>query len=198
MTESKPECLHSLEMQLGQGKRVIAFPRNLKPAKITPEQLEALKIAESELKDTLLMVYEPDMSLDLSRKEEDTMMTFNKLTPEEERVIAHKDTEPPGSGKYDKFYKKGTYRCRRCNTPLFKSDAKFDSGSGWPSFDEALPGRVKEIPDADGRRSEIVCAACGAHLGHVFRGEHKTLKDTRHCVNSLSIDFTQAETEAKK
>lgn len=198
MTDPRAEQLRSLENQLGEGKRVIAFPRGLKPAKITPEQLEALKIAEKELGDSLLMVYEPDMSLELSRKEEDMAETFNKLTPEEERVIAHKDTEMPGSGKYNKFYKKGTYRCRRCNTPLFRSDAKFDSGSGWPSFDEALPGRVKEIPDADGRRTEIVCAACGAHLGHVFRGERQTPKDTRHCVNSLSLDFVPAQNEDKK
>jgi len=190
MTDSKNERLRSLEEKLGEGKSVVAFPRSPKPAAMTPQQMEALKTAEGEIADSLLLVYAPDMSLELSRKEEDAALVFNKLTPDEERVIVHKDTEPPGSGRYDTFFEKGIYRCRRCNTPLFKSDAKFDSGSGWPSFDDAIPGRVKEIPDADGRRTEITCAACGAHLGHVFHGEHKTEKDTRHCVNSLSIDFT--------
>ena len=195
MTATNNERLRSLEEQIGQGKRVIAFPRGLKPALMTPQQVEMLKTAEAEVQDSVLMVYEPDMSLELSRKAEDEAAVFNKLTPDEERVIVHKATEPPGSGRYDKFYKKGTYACRRCNTPLFKSDAKFDSGSGWPSFDDAIPGRVKEVPDADGRRTEIVCAACGAHLGHVFRGEHKTNKDTRHCVNSLSLEFIAAGKE---
>jgi len=195
MTATNNERLRSLEEQIGQGKRVIAFPRGLKPALMTPQQVEMLKTAEAEIQDSVLMVYEPDMSLELSRKAEDEAAVFNKLTPDEERVIVHKATEPPGSGRYDKFYKKGTYACRRCNTPLFKSDAKFDSGSGWPSFDDAIPGRVKEVPDADGRRTEIVCAACGAHLGHVFRGEHKTNKDTRHCVNSLSLEFIAAGKE---
>lgn len=192
MTVSKNELLRSLEKELGEGARIVAFPRSLKPAAMTPQQLELLKTAEDEIKDSLLMAYEPDMSLELSRKADDTAAVFNKLTPEEERVIVHKATEAPGSGEYDKFYKKGTYACRHCNTPLFKSDSKFDSGSGWPSFDDAIPGRVKEVPDADGRRTEITCAACGAHLGHVFRGEHKTQKDTRHCVNSLSLKFNPA------
>ena len=197
MTTSREECLRSLEKQIGEGKRVIAFPRSLKPATITPKELEVLKTAEEELQDSFLLVYEPDMSLELSRKDEDLASTFNRLTPEEEQVIVHKATEPPGSGKYNKFFKPGTYRCRRCNAPLFKSDAKFDSGCGWPSFDDAIPGAVKEIPDPDGRRVEILCSACGGHLGHVFRGEHKTPKDTRMCVNSISIDFV-AKQENKK
>ncbi len=196
MTGSEHERQRPLENQTAEGERVIAYPRNLKPATVTPEQLEILKTAETEFEDDRLQSYEPDMSLELSRKAEDAALEFNKLSPEEERVIVHKATEPPGSGRFDKFYKKGTYACRRCNTPLFRSDAKFDSGSGWPSFDDAIPGRVKEIPDADGRRTEIVCAACGAHLGHVFRGEHKTRKDTRHCVNSLSLEFMPAGQEA--
>jgi peptide-methionine (R)-S-oxide reductase len=196
MPESPDERVRSLEKELGEGKRVIAFPRSLKPASMTEKELEVLKTAEKELKDSYLLVYEPDMSLELSRKEEDRSSMFNKLTPEEERVIVHKATEPPGSGKYNKFYKKGMYRCKRCNALLFGSEAKFDSGCGWPSFDEALPGAVREVPDADGRRVEIVCAACGGHLGHVFRGEHHTPKDTRMCVNSVSIDF-KPETEKK-
>ena len=117
------------------------------------------------------------------------MSTMNKLTPEEEAVIKNKHTEAPFSGEYDDFYKEGTYVCRRCDNPLFSSGAKFKSGCGWPSFDEHIPGSVNQVPDADGRRVEIVCAKCGGHLGHVFIGEHMTEKDTRNCVNSLSIRF---------
>ncbi len=189
MQESRDERVRKLELELGEGKRVIAFPRSLKPASMTSKELEVLKTAEKELNDSFLLVYEPDTSLELSQKDQDDASTFNKLTPEEERVIVHKATEPPGSGRYNKLFKDGTYRCRRCNTPLFKSNAKFDAGCGWPSFDEALPGATKEILDADGRRVEIVCSACGGHLGHVFRGEHHTPKNTRMCVNSISIDF---------
>jgi peptide-methionine (R)-S-oxide reductase len=116
-------------------------------------------------------------------------MTYNKLTPEEERVIVAKGTEAPFSGEYDDFYEPGTFICRRCNTPLFSAKAKFDAGCGWPAFDDTFTGAVKEETDADGRRSEILCNHCGAHLGHVFTGEKLTDKDTRHCVNSLSIRF---------
>lgn len=118
-----------------------------------------------------------------------TSNTFNQLTKEEENVIVNKVTEAPFSGEYDDFYKEGIYVCKRCNNPLFDSAAKFKSGCGWPSFDDEMKGAVKRIPDADGMRTEIVCAKCGAHLGHVFIGENLTEKDTRHCVNSLSIKF---------
>lgn len=124
-------------------------------------------------------------------------MEYNRLNPEEIRVIENRGTEMPFSGKYDGFYEAGIYNCRKCNRPLFSSTGKFDSGSGWPSFDDAIKGAVKEIPDADGRRVEIVCSNCGGHLGHVFRGEQITPKNTRHCVNSISLDFKSIESEEK-
>ena len=114
---------------------------------------------------------------------------YRKLTPEEEKVIVHKGTEYPGTGKYNNFKEPGIYGCKRCNTPLFSSKNKFNSGCGWPSFDDAISDNVKEILDADGRRIEIVCKNCGGHLGHVFRGEQFTPKNTRHCVNSISLVF---------
>lgn len=116
-------------------------------------------------------------------------MAYNKLSPSEEHVINDKGTERPFTGEYDDFYQVGTYVCRKCNSPLFDSKTKFDAGCGWPAFDEHFEGAVKWLPDNDGYRTEIRCSNCDGHLGHVFEGERLTDKDTRHCVNSLSIKF---------
>lgn len=118
-------------------------------------------------------------------------MPYNKLNEEETRVIINKGTEFAFSGKFYDYKKEGIYTCRQCNAKLFSSDAKFDSGTGWPSFDDTIENAVKELPDADGRRVEIICANCGGHLGHVFKGEGMTKKSVRHCVNSISLDFIE-------
>jgi len=119
-------------------------------------------------------------------------MSYNPLTEAERLVIEQKQTEPPFLGEYDAFFQPGTYVCRKCDNPLFSSEAKFHSGFGWPSFDDHFPSAVTQELDADGQRTEIICARCGGHLGHVFTGENLTKKNTRHCVNSLSIKFIKA------
>lgn len=114
---------------------------------------------------------------------------WNTLTPAEIRVIEQKGTESPYTGEYDDFWREGTYYCRRCNAALYTSTAKFHSGCGWPSFDQEIPDAVTRTPDPDGQRVEITCNNCGGHLGHVFEGEGFTEKNTRHCVNSISLKF---------
>ncbi len=122
-------------------------------------------------------------------------MTQKKLTPEEEKIIVHKGTEAPFSGELNDHFEEGVYTCKRCGTPLYTSDSKFRSSCGWPSFDDEIEDAVKRQTDADGLRTEITCAKCGAHLGHVFEGEHQTPKNTRHCVNSLSLEFIPGDDE---
>jgi peptide methionine sulfoxide reductase msrA/msrB len=118
---------------------------------------------------------------------------WKKLTPEEKQVIIDKGTERPFTGKYTDFKGTGTYNCKQCGTALYRSSDKFDSHCGWPSFDDEIKGRVLRVKDKDGQRTEIICANCKAHLGHVFTGEGLTDKDTRHCVNSISLEFVPAE-----
>lgn len=123
---------------------------------------------------------------------------IEKLTPEEKHILISKGTERPFSGTLVYNKETGIYKCKLCNSPLFTSKSKFESHSGWPSFDDAIDGALREIPDKDGQRTEIVCAKCGGHLGHVFRGEGMTPKNTRYCVNSLSLNFDKQNADTPK
>ena len=134
----------------------------------------------------LLFIFQSSFSQDLQSKD-----YFKNLTSKERKIIVDKGTERPYTGKYNNHYKKGTYVCKACSNPLFKSNTKFDSKCGWPSFDKEIEGSVIKIPDYSFgmKRTEIVCSKCKGHLGHVFEGEKLTERNTRHCVNSISIKF---------
>ncbi len=126
-------------------------------------------------------------------KKQTKMKTYNTLTEKEKYIILNKGTEAPFTGKFNDFSEEGIFTCRQCNAELYKSDSKFDGHCGWPAFDDEIKGAVERVPDADGQRIEIVCANCKGHLGHVFSGENFTPKNTRHCVNSISLQFKPAK-----
>lgn len=136
----------------------------------------------------LLFIFQSSFSQDLQSKD-----YFKNLTSKERKIIVDKGTERPYTGKYNNHYKKGTYVCKACSNPLFKSNTKFDSKCGWPSFDKEIEGSVIKIPDYSLgiKRTEIVCSKCKGHLGHVFYGEKFTKENTRHCVNSISLNFIE-------
>lgn len=147
---------------------------------------------------TLLAVITMAVASELPSSMKPWKTNIEKLTEFEKYVLIDKGTERAFTGKFTTNKEDGLYRCKVCNVPLYRSDDKFDSNCGWPSFDDAIPGAIKEVPDKDGWRTEIVCANCGAHMGHVFRGEGYTKKNTRHCVNSVSLTFEKKKPDIKQ
>ena len=145
------------------------------------------------MKQLMLILFICAGTLNIFAQKYSDTMKYNELNKQEKQVIINKGTEQPFTGKYYDHYERGVYACKRCDAHLYRSDSKFDAQCGWPSFDDEIEGAVTRKTDADGRRTEILCSNCGAHLGHVFTGEGFTPKDTRHCVNSVSLNFIPAE-----